>query len=338
MKNKFLLLSLILLPIIGNASGVPYTFTYQGKALNAAGTSPLLTTVSFTLSLTDPTGACILYQETQSGINLLTTNGIFALQVGSAVGAGKRTASDPGLTMTQVFANAGNQLVAASGACSSGYTPAANDTRLLHVVVTPSSGSAITISPDLSISSVPNAMVAETLQGQTVSQLMPTGTIISFAGPVCPTGFVAADGSSQLITAYPKLATSVQSGTSYIWGSADVSHFNLPDLRGVFQRGSDSLGTIAGAAGRDPGDGRTNLYVGGNTTGVGSYQSDMYVSHTHGLAGNMWYNSGVVPISNGSQFFMANLGTPSPGQSYATPSGGSESRSRNVALNYCVKY
>jgi hypothetical protein len=29
----------------------PISFTYQGKALNAAGTAPLTTTVSFTLSI-----------------------------------------------------------------------------------------------------------------------------------------------------------------------------------------------------------------------------------------------------------------------------------------------
>jgi hypothetical protein len=339
MKNKILLLSLIFLPLIGNAAGVPARFTYQGKALNAAGTAPLLATVSFTLSITDPSGACTLYQESQPNINLIPTNGIFALQVGSAVGAAKRTAgTDPGLSMTQVFANAGTQIVAASGACTSGYTPAANDTRKLHVVITPTSGSPVTVSPDLVVNSVANALVAETLQGVTPNLIPPPGTVLSFAGLTCPNGFLTADGSSVLISSYSNLAAALQLGSVYVWGSADATHFNGPDLRGVFQRGIDNMGTVAGAAGRDPGDGHTNLYVGGNTTGVGSYQSDMYVSHTHGLAGNMWYNSGVVPISNGSQFFMANLGTPSPGQSYATPSGGSESRSRNVALNYCVKY
>jgi hypothetical protein len=339
MTNKLLILSLILFPVIGNASGVPFGFTYQGKALNAAGTAPLTSTVSFTLSITDPTGLCTLYQESQPNVNLATTNGIFALQVGSAVGATKRVSgTDPGLSMTTVFANGSTQLVAAGGTCTSGYTPAANDGRKLHVVITPSSGSPIVVSPDLSINSVPNAMVAETLQGQTPTQLTPVGTIISFAGPVCPTGFVAADGSSQLLTAYPNLATAVKNGSAYIWGSADATHFNLPDLRGVVQRGSDNLGTAAGAAGRDPGDARSAMYAGGNSSGIASYQSDMFGSHTHGLYGNVWYVAGVSAIAAGGNYYVANLGTSSPGQSYATPSGGNETRGKNVGMNFCVKY
>jgi hypothetical protein len=171
MKKNFGILGLLLVSSLANASGVPTSFTYQGKALNAAGTAPLTSTVSFTLSITDPSSACILYQESQTNVNLATTNGIFALQVGSLVGATKRVAGvDPGLTMTTVFANNGTQLVSSNGSCP-GYTPAANDVRKLHVVITPSSGSAITVSPDLTINSVPNALVAETLQGFTPTQL-----------------------------------------------------------------------------------------------------------------------------------------------------------------------
>jgi hypothetical protein len=171
MKKNFGILGLLLASNLANAAGVPTSFTYQGKALNSAGTAPLTSTVSFTLSITDPSSACILYQESQTNVNLATTNGIFALQVGSLVGAAKRVSgTDPGLTMTTVFANNGTQLVSSNGSCP-GYTPASNDVRKLHVVITPSSGSPITVSPDLTINAVPNALVAETLQGLTPTQL-----------------------------------------------------------------------------------------------------------------------------------------------------------------------
>jgi hypothetical protein len=49
MKIQILASLLMFLPLLSNASGVPTSFTYQGKALNAAGTSPLIITVSFTL-------------------------------------------------------------------------------------------------------------------------------------------------------------------------------------------------------------------------------------------------------------------------------------------------
>jgi hypothetical protein len=339
MKNRISLLVLLFLPIVGNAGGVPTGFTYQGKALNAAGTAPLTDTVSFTLSITDPSSACILYQETQTAVNLTTTNGMFALQVGSAVGSLKRTSGvDPGLTMNQIFSNAANLLVPANASCSSGYTPAANDGRKLHVVITPSSGSPITITPDLTVNSVPNALVAETLQGVTPNLITPPGTVLSFAGLTCPSGFLAADGTSQLIASYSNLANALKSGSVYAWGSADSTHFNVPDLRGVSLRGIDNMGTAAGAAGRDPGDGRSAMYTGGNSSGLGSYQGDMYASHTHGLYGNVWYVSSVSAAAAGGNYYEQNLGTINPGQSYATPSGGNESRGRNVDLNYCVKY
>jgi hypothetical protein len=64
MKFKFLLIASLL--VFSHAwAAQPTSFTYQGKALNAAGTSPLTTTVSFTLSITDPSGACILYKWDQ---------------------------------------------------------------------------------------------------------------------------------------------------------------------------------------------------------------------------------------------------------------------------------
>jgi hypothetical protein len=156
--NSLILLSLFLVSQAFAAQ--PVTFTYQGKALNASGTAPLLLTVALNLSITDPSGACTLYQETQSSINLAITNGLFSVQVGSNPGNPKRTALDPGLSMSAIFANAGTQLIPASGSCTSGYTPTVGDTRKLHVVVTPASGSPITITPDLTINSVPNAFRA----------------------------------------------------------------------------------------------------------------------------------------------------------------------------------
>jgi hypothetical protein len=322
-------LVLILLTQPAFAAGVPSSFTYQGKALNAAGTSPLLTTVSFTLSITDPSGACILYQESQSSINLLTTNGIFALQVGSQVGAGKRTASDPGLSMTQVFANAGTQLVAASGACSSGYTPAANDVRKLHVVITPSSGSPITVSPDLSINAVPNAMVAETLQGLTPANLSPSGSILATGFATCPTGYLAMDGSSYLVATYPTLAA----GLNYVYGGSGAN-FNVPNSGGVFLRGS----------------GTSN--VGGiSYTGTqGTSQSDQMQGHVHQVASQMGPTGGSGGAAQwGGSFITDTINSESIGTYYSSapiadpygngnPRTGAETHPANISVKYCIKY
>jgi hypothetical protein len=326
MKIKYLLLLTTLISS-NTFAAQPISFTYQGKALNAAGTSPLLTTVSFTLSITDPSGACTLYQESQSSINLGTTNGIFALQVGSNIGDPKRTASDPGLVMSQIFANAGNQLVAASGSCTSGYTPAVGDTRKLHVIITPSTGSPITISPDLSVNAVPNAMVADTLQGSSLSQVEnPVGTTIIYAGATCPVNYIAADGTSYARAGtYANLFNAI--GTA--WGTTDSAHFNAPDLRGVVPRGVD------GAAGRDPDKAsRTAFATGGNAGAlVGTYEADMYASHNHSMT--FYYDL----YEQGQNGAPSNSGYGPGNGGYGTNySGGNETRGKNAYVTYCVKF
>jgi microcystin-dependent protein len=332
--QNFVLALIVLLPTMVYAAGVPSSFTYQGKALNAAGTAPLTTTVSFTLSITDPSGACILYQESQSSINLATTNGLFALQVGSLVGAGKRTAgTDPGLSMTQVFANAGIQLVAASGSCTSGYTPAANDARKLHVVITPTSGSPITISPDLSINAVPNAMVAESLQGFSPANFTPVGSVLTTTLSSCPSGYLATDGTSYPIATYPALATAY----NYSYGGSGAN-FNVPNTSGLFIR---SVGTQA---------------VGGITYGtannLGVVQSDQMQGHGHSAVFSYSQNStlsmstqntaqetyGVTAGSGNAGNDGITIGDPTSDGTNGTPRVGLENRPVNIALRYCVKY
>jgi microcystin-dependent protein len=336
---KFKYLGLFTLLISTAWAAQPISFTYQGKALNAAGTAPLTSTVSFTLSITDPSGACTLYQETQSSINLSTTNGLFALQVGSNVGDPKRTASDPGLVMSQIFANAGIQLVPASGSCTSGYTPTIGDTRKLHVVITPSTGSPITISPDLSINSVPNAMVADTLQGSSLSQVATlAGTIISFGGATCPANYIAADGTSYARAGtYANLFAAI--GTA--WGTSDAAHFNAPDLRGVVQRGVD------GSAERDPDKAtRTAFNTGGNVGPlVGTYEADQMQGHIHKQAdvigatgpGNISVGGANGVINNYSPSGTY-VGSPVNDGTNGTPRVGLESRGKNAYVTYCVKF
>jgi hypothetical protein len=327
MKKKLLYLALIVFPIISNAAGVPTSFTYQGKALNAAGTAPLTSTVSFTLSITDPSSACILYQESQTNVNLATTNGIFALQVGSLVGATKRVAGvDPGLSMTTLFANAGTQLVPSNGSCP-GYTPLANDVRKLHVVITPSSGSAITVSPDLTINAVPNSMVAETLQGQTPNQLAPPGFVMPFAGTTCPSGFVATDGSSYATTGkFANLFATLQ----YTYGGSGVN-FSVPNTQGIFLRGAGTQ-TASGVA-----------YTAGS---LGTIQSDQMQGHIHSTnsVSNIDYyvgSGGQVGYANGSSGNFASaitVGSPQNDGTNGNPRTGTENRPVNMAINYCIKY
>lgn len=56
---------------------------------------------------------------------------------------------------------------------------------------------------------------------------MPTGSIVAYGGAVAPTCWLLCDGASYLRTAWPELFAVI--GVAF--GSDDVDHFNVPDLR-----------------------------------------------------------------------------------------------------------
>ena len=192
----------------------PQSFTFQGQLLNSSGTAAATGTIGLTLDIYDPSGLCLLYEESQTGINLTESQGLFSVAVGSATGASKRTTNDPGLSMAQVFANSGAQTRASASAnCTAGYTPVPGDARTLRVTLVPQSGSPITLSPDQIIDSAPQANVAETLQG--------TG----------PTGFVQISGNTGAYTAAKAgLDALLGTGTS---GVVDASAYHTHDGRYV---------------------------------------------------------------------------------------------------------
>lgn len=85
-----------------------------------------------------------------------------------------------------------------------------------------------------------------------VTVQMSPGMISPYAGSSIPTGYLACDGASLLRASYPDLFTAI--GTT--WGSADGTHFNVPDFRGRTLIG-DGTGsgltarTLAGSAGTE---------------------------------------------------------------------------------------
>ncbi len=162
------------------ANESPQSFTLDGQLLQAGTTNPLLDTgAKITIDILNPAKTCILYEEQQT-VNTSTTNGYYNIQVGSAVGSAQRTASDPGNTMANVFQN----LTAIAGTSAPGqtctgnsYTPVPGDIRYFRITVTPSAtGVADTLSPDTILSSVPTALVAQTLQGLDASSFLQVNT------------------------------------------------------------------------------------------------------------------------------------------------------------------
>jgi hypothetical protein len=134
-------------------------------------TAPLLdNSVTINVKILNPAKTCVLYEE-QHVVNTTATDGHFNIQVGSATGSAKRVGVDPGNKMAEIFQN----VLTIGGSCGT-YTPAPGDVRYARLTITPSStGLAEILSPDLTLGSVPSALVAESLQGLDRSKVAQVG-------------------------------------------------------------------------------------------------------------------------------------------------------------------
>ena len=86
------------------------------------------------------------------------------------------------------------------------------------------------------------AVTSAKLDAAAVSVLMPTGSIMSFAGSSAPTGYLLCDGAAISRSTYSTLFGVL--ATTY--GSGDGSStFNIPDLRGRVIAGQDDMGGVS---------------------------------------------------------------------------------------------
>ena len=159
---------------------------------------------------------------------------------------------------------------------------------------------------------------------------------MAYMGNNAPTGWFLCNGAAISRSSYSALFSAV--GTSSGIGDGFTS-FNVPDLRGVFLRG------VNGARGgglSDPDVGSRGSINGGNSgNAVGSYQTDIFGSHSHispygentGSDGDYpwgYYGGNNLPGSSGTD-----------GDNvwpYTSPTGGAETRPRNIYVNYIIKY
>jgi trimeric autotransporter adhesin len=148
----------------------PQFMTVDGRLYDSSSpTDPLLdASVLLKIQVLNPAKTCILYEEEQT-VSTLSSNGYFNVRVGSPTSDPKRSTDDSNNSMMQVFQNQ-NASIAGRNSSGSGvpcsYTPANGDSRFFRFIVTPSStGVTSQLSPDMTIDSVPQALVAESLQG-----------------------------------------------------------------------------------------------------------------------------------------------------------------------------
>ncbi len=137
---------------------------------------------------------------------------------------------------------------------------------------------------------------------------VPTGSVITLAMSTVPTGWLECDGAAISRSTYSVLFSTLT--TSYGAGDGSTT-FNLPDLRGEFVRGWDhGKGTDSGRS-------------------IATAQGDELKSHSHTITMFRDNFHNTRPLGGGSNASLTG----------ATNSfGGSETRPRNVAMMYCIKY
>lgn len=183
------------------------------------------------------------------------------------------------------------------------------------------------------------------------NSIIPAGTIVPFAGPKIPEGWLLCDGREVSRSQYLNLFNAI----GICWGEGDGhTKFNLPDLRGMFLRG------VSGDSGNDEdaeSRGMLKENGGGNVgNNVGSYQGDAIrnitgsidasTSHTNAQAFGETYPA----VDGAFKPIMGLQRQPSDGNSWndmlrgfifdasgAVPTG-SDNRPKNVYVNYIIKY
>lgn len=170
----------------------------------------------------------------------------------------------------------------------------------------------------------------------TLSDLMPPGSVIDFAGSSAPSGFLSCDGSAVSRTTYADLYSAI----GVAWGAGDGSTtFNVPDLRGAFTRGAGSHGSETMADG--------SAFAG---PAVGSFEDDQMQGHWHadlyddssGAGGS--YERGGVASGSGEVAFRERegagdpfVGSPADDGTNGTSRTGDETRPFAAGVLKCIK-
>ncbi len=163
-----------------------------------------------------------------------------------------------------------------------------------------------------------------------------SGMIVAFAAATAPDGFLDCDGTAVSRTTYATLFSRI--GTT--WGVGDGSTtFNLPDLRGMFLRGSGTHGTLNMADGND--------FAG---PAVGASENDSFQQHHHEIkqkTSGLFTNPDTFNDGGGASRNRVNSNASEQSESYqakdnvegtqGTARHGDETRPVNYGVNYIIK-
>lgn len=177
------------------------------------------------------------------------------------------------------------------------------------------------------LSDVPDAAAARQNLGvhsrSEIDNLIPAGTIQMSARQTPTPGWFLCDGSQLSRLQFKVLFDAI--GTAFGAGDGNTT-FNLPDMRGMFARGADN------GRGVDPGRSR------------GSYQPDSLKEHQHVFGGDdQLEDYGNWQQATGGFPYDARSNYGGAGKNYRTRTDplypmAHETRPKNVAINYFIKY
>lgn len=177
----------------------------------------------------------------------------------------------------------------------------------------------------MTVAATVQATAGSVVRMATLKEFVPVGLIQAYGGSSAPTGWLLCDGSAVSRTTYADLFALIAETA----GEGDgVTTFNVPDLRGRFLRGWDN-----GATNDPDAASRTALNTGGATgDAIFSLQADELKTHTHNYFRDVsGTGTGSIQPVGGNSILNS-----SPGAT--TSSGGNETRPKNVAVNYLIKY
>ena len=181
------------------------------------------------------------------------------------------------------------------------------------------------------------AVTSAKLDAGAVSVLMPSGSLMPYAGSSAPTGFLICDGSAKNTTTEASLFAILQ----YNYGGSGTS-FNIPDLRGRVIAGLDS--NSGGFADRLTTSSAANLNGRALAATGGDEEEALTIAkmpaHTHGISTASGNNNQTGVAGNapkGTDLGSPTIGTYSGG---AISTGGGNAHNNvqpTIILNYIIK-
>lgn len=162
------------------------------------------------------------------------------------------------------------------------------------------------------------------------------GAVVGFAMNSAPEGWLAANGSAVSRTTYARLFSRI--GTTYGVGDG-VNTFNLPDYRAEFLRGLDSgrgidAGRVIGSAQAQQSLNHSHLLPTTSGTGGDGLMTAVFTDDTSAMT---YYPSGTNSY-NPSPSANTTLRTYTANASAIAGAFGDETRPRNIAVLYCIKF